>query len=69
MKVGLKNEPDIVVESQRGAADPTEELQRIENLNKELIAQRFVEWVPKAICCTCWKINCQSNFLLFFLFI
>ncbi|KAM4529485.1 nesprin-1 isoform 3-T3 [Fundulus diaphanus] len=40
MDLGLKSEPDTVTESQRGASDPTEELQRIENLNKELIAQR-----------------------------
>lgn len=66
--LGLKSEPVVVTESQRGASDPTDELQRIENLNQDLIAQRFEEGMPGAICCTCWKISCQSNiFFPFFL--
>lgn len=64
MDLSIKSEPGIVTESQRGASDPTDELRRIESLNKELTAQRFVEGVPEAICCTCWKISCHIPFFL-----
>ncbi|KAG7239212.1 hypothetical protein INR49_029965 [Caranx melampygus] len=40
MELSLKSEPFLGAESQQGAPDTTEELERMENLHKELLARR-----------------------------
>ncbi|XP_071335456.1 nesprin-1 isoform X2 [Trachinotus anak] len=40
MELSLKSEPVLGAESQQGAPDTTEELERMENLHKELLARR-----------------------------
>lgn len=42
MDLSLKSEPILRSESQQGTPDTTEELDRMENLTKDLIARRFV---------------------------
>ena len=42
MVLSLKREPVFGEESQHGAPDTTEELERMENLHKELLARRYV---------------------------
>lgn len=42
MDLSLKSEPVLGAESQQGATDTTEELEKMENLHKELLAKRFV---------------------------
>lgn len=41
MDLSLKSESVLEAASQKGCSDPSEELQKMENLNKELIARRF----------------------------
>lgn len=42
MELSLKSEPVLEADSQQGTTDTTEELERMENLHKELIARRYV---------------------------
>lgn len=42
MDLSLKSEPVLGAESQQGASDTTEELERMENLHKELLARRYI---------------------------
>ena len=51
MDLSLKSEPVLGAESQQGASDTTEELERMENLQKELLARRCVYsmWVCEAV--------------------
>lgn len=42
MELSLKSEPVLGAESQQGAPDTTAELERMENLHKELLARRYV---------------------------
>lgn len=43
MDVSLKAEPALGAESQQGATDAAEELEKIENLHKELLERRYVQ--------------------------
>ncbi len=45
MDVSLKSEPVLGAESQQGASDITEELERMENLHRALLARRCVHVV------------------------
>lgn len=40
--LSLKSEPVLGAENQQGAADTAEELKKMENLHKELLARRYV---------------------------
>lgn len=42
MQLSLKKEQILGAESQQDASDTTEQLERLENLHKELLAKRFV---------------------------
>lgn len=42
MDLSLKREHVFGAESQQGTSDATEELERMENLHKELLTRRFV---------------------------
>lgn len=42
MELSLKSEPILGAESQQGTPDTTEELEKMENLHKELLARRYV---------------------------
>ncbi|CAM9192469.1 unnamed protein product, partial [Lampetra planeri] len=44
MELSLTSEAAVEAESQRGAPDATEELERMENLHRELLARRRLEW-------------------------
>ena len=48
MEISLKSEPALEADSQEGAPDTTEELERMENLHKELLAKRYVH---VGVCC------------------
>lgn len=42
MQLSLKKEQILGAESQQDSSDTTEQLERLENLHKELLAKRFV---------------------------
>lgn len=42
IELSLKSEPAFAAESQQGSPEATEELERIENLHKELLERRCV---------------------------
>lgn len=42
MELSLRKEQVLGAESQQGASDATEQLERLENLHKEVLAKRFV---------------------------
>lgn len=47
MDLSLKGEYNLGAESQQGVSDAAEELDRVENLHRELLARRCVYiWVP-----------------------
>lgn len=47
MELSLKKEPVLRAESQQGAPDSTEELERMENLHRELLTRRYVHLCVK----------------------
>lgn len=44
MELSLKKEHVLGAESQQGASDVTEQLERLENLHKQLLDKRFVDF-------------------------
>lgn len=44
MQLSLKKEQILGAESQQDASDSAEQLERLENLHKELLAKRFVHF-------------------------
>lgn len=60
MDLSLKRERVFGVECQQGTPDTAEELERMENLHKELHARRYVYsmWVFEAKCYTCHSVGC-----------
>lgn len=60
MEISLKSEPALGADSQQGAPDTTEELERMENLHKELLARRYVHVVCEAIFQRCLIISCWT---------
>lgn len=47
MGLGLNREPLVVADSQQGAPDTKQELERVENLHKELLERRYKQLFQK----------------------
>lgn len=49
MQLSLKKEPILGAESQQDVSDTAKQLERLENLHKELLAKRFVHFCKRYI--------------------